>query len=381
MQVLSSEVLRSLAQRRDKPVVSILLPTEKAGPPTRQSPIRFKNLVFDAEKKLKASNDCDALRERLKRECEPRFDDHGFWQHQTEGLAVFCDEDDCEFFHLAEAPPEISAMGNRHTIKPLLRMTALNEPFFLLALSGNDCRLYRGDRDALQEVSVEGLPRSLEHALRHEVPEKSLQFHTGAASPSGGRPAVFHGQGSSIDDRQDRFLRYFRICDHALGDFLKRENLPLILAAVESNLPLYRHANTYGGLVEDRLVAGNPDDLPRDELHRRAQQVVESLIGENEEQAIEELRGLVGTSNASTEVREISPAVREGRVRRAFVAADDTIHGRADPETGSVNLDARVECDLLNEVAAETLLLGGEVFALRKERIPGNTGVAAIYRF
>lgn len=300
---------------------------------------------------------------------------------QTAGMAVFCDEDNCEFFHLAKAPPESAAFCQRHSIKQLLRITERNEPFYLLSLSGNHCRLYRGDGEALQEVSVKGLPPSLEYALRHEVPEKSLQFHTRAASPGGGWPAMFHGQGSGVDDRQDRFLRYCRTCDHALGDLLKREKLPLILASVESNLPLYSQANTYGGFVDDRLVAGNPDDLPRNELHRQARPVAKSLIEEREERAIEELRALVRTANASIELKDISPAVRKGKVRRAFVAADDSKPGVADPETGTVKRDAQSECDLLNEVAAEMLLLGGEVFALRKDRIPGNTGVAASYRF
>lgn len=381
MNSLSSNTIRSLAPRREDPVVSILLPTERAGPATRKSPIRFKNLLQEAKRRLESSEADGALIERLRSSCEPRVDDHEFWQHQTDGLAVFCDPEQCSFFSLPSEPPEFVSVGNRFCVKPLLPMVARDQPFFLLALSGNRCDLFRGDAEIFSRIHVKDLPKSLEHALRFDDPERSLQFHTRAAAPQGNRPAVFHGQGSSVDDRQDRFLRYFQICDRALSELLAREKMPLILATVDENVPIYREANDYSKLVEDRWVSGNPDDVPDHELRRRAREVAASLVRDREEEALAELLQFVGTDNASTKIEEISLAIRQGKVRTAFVAADRARPGSVDPLSGEADLNSNTGGDLLNELACETLLQGGEVLVMPWERIPGGTGAAAIYRY
>ena len=52
MQLLYTDELKSLIENSASPCISIYMQLEKAGPEFRQNPIRFKNLMREAEKRL-----------------------------------------------------------------------------------------------------------------------------------------------------------------------------------------------------------------------------------------------------------------------------------------------------------------------------------------
>lgn len=385
MKALSRDGVRRLAKLNERPVATIYLPTEIAGPQTRKSPIRFKNLLTEAKKRLDETPGGRRLRQRLEADCDPKISDDDFWQHQSHGLAVFCDEHACELHPLDIAPPEIVVIGRRFYIKPLLPLIGRNEPYLLLALSGNRCELFRGDLDRVEPVQVEGLPHSLEHALRFDEPEKSLQYHTGAP----GSRAAFHGQGSSGDARNDRFRRYFQAVAGALQPLLEQEKLPLLLATVDDHVPVYARVSSYSGLITDEWISGSPDDLSADELARRARTIFVDRAERAQQEAVEHLRSLAGANGAAADLKEISAAVVQGRVQAAFVASDQSRSGSIDPVSGELHLDGEGEGDadadasrdVLNDLAAETLLHGGDAHAVPAQALPARSAAAAIFRF
>jgi hypothetical protein len=55
MKNLALDQVKGLAQQMASPGKSIFLPTQRAGRETQQAPIRFKNLLRDAEKQLLGS--------------------------------------------------------------------------------------------------------------------------------------------------------------------------------------------------------------------------------------------------------------------------------------------------------------------------------------
>ena len=198
-----SDLLR-LAKSLDHDVISLYLETARAGAETRESPIRFKNLLRQVAERLERRNGAEALLSRLRSSCEPRLTDHDFWQHQSEGLAVFCDEDRCEMFSLPLKPPTAAHVGRRFHIKPLLPVLDRSGAFHVLALSTHQCRLFRGDTTGIEEVEAEGLPESMADALRLDDLQQSLQFRTQRSAGSGEGHAMFHGQGGGEDDDPSR---------------------------------------------------------------------------------------------------------------------------------------------------------------------------------
>lgn len=55
MSILRRDELKALMQKRADSCVSIYLPTHRAMPDTQQDPIRLKNLLAEAEKRLIAA--------------------------------------------------------------------------------------------------------------------------------------------------------------------------------------------------------------------------------------------------------------------------------------------------------------------------------------
>jgi hypothetical protein len=100
--------------KKERPVcVSILMPTHRAGAETRQDPIRFKNLLRQAQEKLTSAGlDKRAIQELLA-PLEERIGDSTFWQHQSDGLAVFRTSDSTDWIQTLWTLPELCVVGEQ----------------------------------------------------------------------------------------------------------------------------------------------------------------------------------------------------------------------------------------------------------------------------
>ena len=66
------------------------------------------------------------------------------------------------------------------------------------------------------------------------------------------------------------------------------------------------------------------------------------------------------------------------------MSADREIPGRIDAATGDIEFDDLADPevdDVLDDLAVLALKLGGEVVIVPTERMPTETGIAAIYRY
>jgi hypothetical protein len=272
---------------------------------------------------------------------------------------------------------------NRFHIKPLLTLFSGNGRFYLLALSQNEIRLLQGTRFSIGEVELEGVPKSIDQALKYDDPEKQLQFHTRTPGGTGERAAMFHGHGVGTDDAKRNILRYFRQIDKGLHDLLKEEQAPLVLAGVEYIFPIYRQANTYPYLV-DEGVTGSPDELSAKELHSRTWSVVEPLFLKAQDEAAARYKQLTGTGLASNDLKAIVPSAYHGRVESLFVPVGIQQWGTFDSDANMVYLHQDAEPDdedLLDLAAIQTLLHGGTVYAVKPEEVPDGAVLAAVFRY
>lgn len=361
------------------PAVSIFLPTHRAGPETLQDPIRFKNLLRAAEDQLAAAG---ARASEVRALLAPAFDlleDSQFWQHQQEGLAVFAAPGVFRRYRVPRGLDEKMVVSHRFHVKPLVPLATDDGTFFLLALSQNQVRLFEGTRDTANEIALEGVPPSLAEALKYDDPQKQLQYHTGAP----GRAAVFHGQGTGIDEHKDNLLRFFRQVDAGIRKLLGERHTPLVLAAVDYLLPIYREASTYPQLV-DEGIPGNPERLSTAALHRQAWSILEPRFARAQEEAAARYRRLAGTGRTSTELTLIVPAAHHGRVEVLFTARNAQEWGSYDPETDRVDRLPEPRSagqDLLDLAVVEALRRGGAVHVLEPRSMPDRATVSAIFRY
>ncbi len=386
----SSEQLAELLETTAQPCISIYLPMEAHGADVRKNPIRFKNAISDAEAQLEGLGFRAQEREAVLEPLRELHDVRPFWQHQERGLAVFRTPERLQTYRTASALPELVLVAERFHLKPLLGLAHADGRFHLLCLSMNDVQFYEGSRAELHRIELEDTPTSMAEALRYDVPEKSLQFHSKTPPAekqppqSGQRPAVFHGHGAAADDLEQKkdMIRFLRKVDDGVAQALAGQEIPLIIAGVEYELALYREVNSYPHLMQEGLI-GNMENVPQDELHERAWELIRPHFDQARRDRMERYHDLSETDRVLTDLRAIVPAAKDGRIDTLFVLHEER-WGRFDEDASVVDLHDRRhpgDVDLHDTAAVWTARNGGVVHVEHREAPGWETLPAAILRY
>jgi hypothetical protein len=395
LNILSKEELQELVNECQQACVSIYMPTQRAGKEVEQNAIRLKNRLEEAEKGLVAAGLRAPEARELLEPVRALLPDTTFWQHQSDGLALFISAGFLRYYRLPLDFESLTVVGGRFHFKPLLSLFAGDGRFYVLALSQDEVRLLQGTRYSVGQVNLENVPERLAEALKWDEPERNIQFHTSTGAPQGGsawrsarggRPAIFHGHGvDSASEHKEHILHYFRQVSEGMREILAGERAPLVLAAVDYLHPLYREANVYPHLV-GQGIRGNPEGLDAKELHARAWAIVEPLFTAEREAAAARYRQLAGegSAQASNSLEQVVPAAHFGRVETLFVALGTQVWGTFDPQVGAVELHQAArpgDEDLLDFAAVRTLSNDGTVYVAESGEVPGGASLAAVYRY
>ena len=401
MTSLTREDLRSLRDAQ-APCVSIYMPTLRPATESFQNRTRLKNLLRQAEEQLVERGDGGV--EELLAPARALMGDNAFWQHPEDGLALFLAGGVTRHFRANEPFRELALVGDRFHLTPLLPLLNGNGHYHLLALSQNDVRLYAGDRDALRELELGGVPRSVQTALHYDVSEHGQQFHStpatpqtigsrgrpsanGQAVPTGRRQGMFHGHGTVDDDAKEQVQRFLEVLADSLEKVWHRQQppLPLVLAGVEYERAMFRAASKHPRIL-DGGVDGNSEHLSTDELLERARPIVEPLLEEPLRQAAAAFQDLAGTQRASTDLEEVLLAAADGRVDTLFCDTSVQRWGRFDAAARSLEVHGKREPgdeELVDRAVHETVFHGGLAYP-----VSGDTGgliamgpVAAVFRY
>ncbi|OGO63501.1 MAG: hypothetical protein A2030_10705 [Chloroflexi bacterium RBG_19FT_COMBO_50_10] len=388
MDILTRAELEQLMRKEQQWCVSIYLPTHRTGREAQQDPIRLKNLLGEAEKRL---SDQGVGRRDIQKMLEPAIkllQDSHFWQHQSDGLAIFLSTNRVRRYRLPLNFEEFVAVMDHFHIKPLLPLFTGDGQFYILALSQNKVRLLNGTRDSVSEVDIGQVGGSLAEAIPSDDHQVSLQLHTSGSTGgiSGSGSVTFHGQGGGSDESaKNELLRYFRLVSDGLTEFLQEDQRPLVLAGVEYLLPIYKEANTYPNLI-DRVIKGNPDLLRIEELHKSAWDIIGPLFQATQEEAVAHYQQLAGQASArvADTLEKILPAAYHGQVETLFVATGMQQWGIFDLVTNEIEYHDQMESGdepLLDLAAVQSYLKGGIVYAVEPEKVPGGTNAAAVLRY
>jgi hypothetical protein len=374
--------LQMLADTTARWCVSLYLPTHRTGNDTRQDPIRLKNLLGRAEEELLALGVRGPGARELLAAGRRLLEDAVFWTHQQEGLALFLAPALDRTLRLPIPVKEVAVVADRFHLKPLLPLLGEDGSFYVLALSQNEVRVFRGSRHTVQEIPAKNLPASLADALKFDDPELSLQHHAAGHEGAAGE-TIFHGHGAATEEHKKRLLRYFQQIDRGLQELLGNDRAPLVLAGVDYYLPIYREANTYPNLAEENLP-GNPEPFRPEELQARAWELLRPRFEAARDRAEARFREWRGTGRTADAVAEVVLAARDGRIDTLFVANDAQCWGTVDPEARQVHVRQQPQPgdeDLLDHAAVHTFLKGGTVYAVPASQMPGEGPLACLLRF
>lgn len=376
MTELLTHDLVHLARPGATPRLSLFLPVPP-GRPRSAVRARARSLLDRAERELREEGltapAAGALVERVRRvlaRARPR-------SAADRGLAVFADADAVSHVHVPLTLPELAVVGDRFTVAPLLPVLGRQGRFFLLALSHEEIRLFRGTARSLEPVDVEGLPL----AAWTTMPRRTAHVHAVVADRGGhGSRAVFHGE-RAADDRKPRALQHFRGADRALREVLQGEDAPLVLAGVRYLQSLYRSVNSYPHLVADG-IDGSPDRTDGEELHRQAWALAEAGLHRRRSAVVERYRALRGTGRTAGTAGDAHDAAVAGRVETLLVDEAACAWPPADGGRTVVRVDPPAgDPEPVEPAVLATLRRSGEVVVLPSGEMPEESPLAAILRY
>jgi hypothetical protein len=379
---LTIESLAELTASHDAPCLSLFQPTHRSMPDNQQDPIRFRNLVKVLDKSLQQQYSATEIKKLLE-PFEKLARDPLFWNYTQDGLAVFAAPGFFRVYLLQQSMPELAVAADSFHIKPLRRFLQSVDRYQVLALSRDKFRLFEGSRDTLDEIEIaDDIPQTIQQALGDDLtdPRHSVSSYGGVGAMKG---SMHHGHGGRKDALDVDDERFFRFVDRQVHEhFSKKSQLPLILASVTEHHHLFHKVSHNPFLMEDGLAA-NADGFTLDELRKRIWEIVEPQHLARQAALAEAFSEAKAHQLGDDNLRQVAVAAASGRVDTLMIEEGHHIEGRLDPETGKVEtaeLSHPEVDDVLDDLGELVEKMGGEVWILPPDQMPGKTGLAAIYR-
>ena len=384
MRHLTHERLLELLTVHEPPCVSLYQSTHRRHPDRSQDPIRFRNLVRDAETALGQGypeRDGEALLEPLRALAR----DKAFWNQRTDGLAVFASPERLEVIDVQRPVNDRVVVSDSFHIKPLVRTLQSADRFHVLGLSRQQAWLFEGNRYALDPLTLDGVPLTITEVLGDDVTDPHLTVASyGMKGGGAGEQAMHHGHGSKADEIDIDTERFFRAIDRAVLEHASRPSqLPVLLAALPEYHTPFRALSRNPFLLADG-IEGNPEAFDTEALRLKAWQVLEPLYRGRLAELVDRYGAARARQQGADEVATVARSAIEGRVAVLLIEADRHLPGRLGASSGEIEPGsaARPDADdLLDDLAEAVLRTKGEVVVVPAERMPTETGVAAIFRY
>ena len=384
MKVLTKELIQELLSADQAPCLSLYMPTHQKHPENLQDIILFKNLVHQMEESLMQKYSSVEVQKYLE-PVKALLNNNDIWNHTLDGLAVFSADGIFKVVRLHKSVEELAIVADSFHTKPLRQYLQSLDHFHLLGLTLHDIRLFEGNRHSLFEVELTAdTPKTITEALGDELTEKHTTVDSyggigGESSP------MHHGHGGKKEETEKDAERYFRVVAGAIYEhYSKPSSWPLILAALPEHHRLFQKVNK-NSLLLSKGIAINPSSVSPDKLATLAWEIMEPEYNLKLETLVDRFEQARANGKGSDDYKEVAVAAVEGRVDTLIVEADRIIAVRVTNlvtgNTQKKDLSNPKVDDLLDDLGELVIKMGGQLMVLPPDKMPSETGLAAIFRY
>lgn len=384
MKLLTRELIQDLLSAEQKICLSLYMPTYRIHPEKQQNPIRYKNLVRQMEESLLKKYPPNEVKKYIE-PMEALIGDKELWNHTLNGLAVFCAEGIFEVVNLHEPVSELAMVADSFHTKPLRQYIQSVDHYHVLAINQHDYRIYEGNRHSLNELELgEDVPKNLVEALGEELTENFSNVAS-YGSTGMGPAAAHHGHGGRKDEMGKDAERFFRVVANVMEEkYSKPSGWPVILAALPEHHNLFHKVSKNPYLLKEGITV-NPSALSVEQLNAMAWQVMEPEYTNKLDRIVNQFHQAKAHAKGSDDMDDIAVAAVEGRVDTLLVEADRLIAARiTNLISGNIqrrDLENPKIDDLLDDMSELVTKMGGQVMILPPEKMPSESGLAAIFRY
>ncbi len=382
MDSLQQDYPAVLRIRHPSPCLSLYQPTNRRHPENAQDPIRFRNLVKVLESSLRKKYPARDI-QALLRPIEALAEDRTFWNHSGDGLAVLSAPGYFRVYRLQRPVAELAIVADSFHTKPLMRIVQSADRYQVLGLNRHTYKMFGGNRDALHELlPIDGVPQAASEHVERIAGDREGALRTYGPSRS---TAITRHTTDVKQDAQDRETElFFRAVDQlVLKHYSQPSGQRLILAALPQHHHLFRTISNNPFLIAEALDT-YPDDLPLDVLRERAWQLMLPYYLKRLDGFIDAFGAATASGKSTDDLGAPARAAIAGRIGTLLIEADRLIPGRIDNTSGEIStgeLSNPETDDVLDDLGEYVLRAGGEVVIVPADRMPTQTGAAAIFRF
>jgi hypothetical protein len=384
MQLISKEEFTELINYKGDQAISIFLPTHRSGVEVneKQDAILLKNALQSIEIDLRNQGLAVPAIEALLRPGYELYKNEVFWNNQLDSVAIFLANDFIKVFQLPFTVNEEVYINNNFFLSPLLPAITNSEEFYLLVLSKHDAKFYQGNAYGLQQLEIEGLPDGMDDVVHFEEKEGKQLFRQGGKGGNGS--ANFHGHGPGQLEEKANLALYFREVDKTLfTEVLHDKNKPLLLAGVEYLIPIYKDVSKYNFITAE-AITGSQEHENQHALFEKARTLLAPFFKEHTNKALQNYYNQIATPLTSSMPETVIPASYYAQISDLFICKGEHIWGKFNEAENKLEIHASKrlgdEC-LLNQSAIKTIINGGSVYLLDKEKMPKESIIAAFLRF
>lgn len=287
------------------PAVSLLMPTHRTPPENLQDPIRLRNLLSEARRRLERD-------ESISREVATQVYDEIAGAAESvdlrqvgEGLALFASPGQVHIRLLDTPVHERVVIADTYEVRDVVADAARRHRYWALVLSEQPTRLWSGDGAHLVEVTSHGFP------FTHEGPGGTV----GLPRDYGQRPSAH---------RDERHRRFFRDIATALAEVDALDNRPVFVLGVERYLAFF--ADEWRRRIAGS-VTGNYDHAGAHEVYELLAPKLAAHTAMQQVHALESLDAARGANRCAAGLAEVWVLARQGR--GAHLVVEEGFHSPA----------------------------------------------------
>lgn len=366
---------------KEAPLVSLYMPTHRHAPENQQDPIRYKNLMTEVENLLELNydrNQYEGIMAALRSIEEHR--DSGIWRNAKDGLAILASNEKASIYKLDYPVDEFVSVTDSYHIKPLIRNFQFGSHYYLIALSADDFALYEGDFHTIEKLKM---PEGVETRFS-EVFDDFDNTLLGLGGTHGSHAPSYHRYGDKSEVIEKETIKHFRYASKIIEEhFASKHRCPFILVSLPEHQNAFREVSSIPTLL-DESIEKPFYSMDEKEVLEEATSIIEGIQKARIAERTDRLGSEISQGRASTDPREVAHALAERKVETLFIERGELVPGTFDPETGSLSYGADAldaSDDLTDDFAQAAYLQGGDVYVLDADRMPSDTGVAALFRY
>ncbi|MEU1820633.1 hypothetical protein ABZ543_36450 [Streptomyces roseifaciens] len=370
---LTDEILRDLRGPRAYPAVSLLVPTTRRDPFSPEDPVRLRNTVAEAKRRL--ADDAGVSR-AARMDVESHLDAavaEVDLTHASDGLLILAAPGEHHVWYVPRAVPQRVVIAKTFLTRNLVSAVRVEEPYWALALSKGEARLWDGAGDTLTEATANGFPV-----------QPALPDHQDAM------PGRHFDMPVREEGHVERERQYLRTVASALTRVLEQHPRPLYVVGLRELTSHFREALPNRAITAEVESGGAPGKRGHDLLELLRPAFAERRQARRDD-VLQRLSDARGSRRFTSGLDEIWQTVRQGRV--ALLAVEDHYQAtvRTDGNGGHPQLveapveplsaDPSLHEDAVDEIVESALDSGADVEFLPDDTLAGEDRLAAVLRY